>query len=149
MKLTTEQVRARFKERGLKVTPQRTAIYQALVETTGHPTAEEVYRQVKRLYPMISTNTVYYSLAALRDAGLVQEVNAWRDRGRYDANVAQHHHLVCLGCRRIQDVMDEALNNVMVAPDRVTSRFEIIGHRVEFYGYCSTCRRRNLRGNRF
>lgn len=147
MKLTDEQIRARFKERGLKVTPQRSAIYQALVDTTSHPTADEVYRQVKRLYPMISPNTVYYTLGALREAGLVQEVNAWHDRGRYDANVTQHHHLVCLGCRKIQDVMDDALNRLMLTSDS-EGGFEIIGHRVEFYGYCASCRRKKVRHTR-
>ncbi len=78
MKLSSEMIRERFKGRGLKTTPQRTAIYKALAETTSHPTADDLYRQVSKAYPMISQNTVYYTLAVLRDAGLVQEVTLRR-----------------------------------------------------------------------
>ena len=140
MKLTPEDIRRRFRERGLKVTEQRAAIYQALAQTSSHPTAKDLYRQVKRDHPMISYNTVYYTLAALQTAGLVQEVNYWHDRSRFDANVQSHHHLLCLGCRGITDVMDRDLDQVTV-PEAARRGFEVTGHQVEFYGYCAGCRR--------
>ena len=80
MKLTMDEIRSRFRERGLKVTPQRMAIYQALAETTAHPAADDLYRQVRAQHPMISPNTVYYTLGTLKTAGLVHEVNYWHDR---------------------------------------------------------------------
>ncbi|WP_447974597.1 Fur family transcriptional regulator [Nitrospira sp. Kam-Ns4a] len=141
MQLTPEEIRRRFRERGLKVTPQRMAIYRALAASTAHPTAEDLLRQVQREHPMISPNTVYYTLGALREAGLVQEVNYWHDRSRFDANIALHHHLICLGCRKIQDLTDVALDRLAV-PRRVRGQFNVIGHRVEFHGYCAACRRR-------
>jgi Fur family peroxide stress response transcriptional regulator len=144
MHLTPQEIRRRFRERGLKVTPQRAAIYQALAETSRHPTADDLYRQVKRLHPMISQNTVYYSLSALQAAGLVREVNYWHDRARFDANMAAHHHLICLECRRIQDMADKTLDRLTIARGRNTG-FEVVGHRVEFYGYCANCRRRRPR----
>lgn len=140
MKIDPEAIRQRFRARGLKVTPQRAAIYQALAETTSHPTAEALYRQVRRRYPMISPNTVYYTLGALRDAGLIHEVNYWHDGARFDANMQPHHHLVCLGCRTICDVMDTGLNR-LEAPAAHRQGFEIVGHRVEFHGYCAACQR--------
>ena len=73
MKVSQELIQQRFKERGLKRTPQRTAIYKALAETTSHPTVDDLFRQVSRSYSMISQNTVYYTLGVLRDAGLVRE----------------------------------------------------------------------------
>ena len=112
MKLTSEELRRRFRERGLKVTPQRAAIYQALAETSSHPTAEDLYRQVTRLHPMISRNTVYYTLGALQTAGIVREVNYWHDRSRFDANMEIHHHLICLRCRKIQDLTDSSLDQL-------------------------------------
>jgi Fur family peroxide stress response transcriptional regulator len=138
MKLDQGEIRLRFRSRGLKVTPQRMAIYQALVETTSHPTAEDLHRRVRRRHPMISPNTVYYTLTALRQAGLVHEVNYWHDRSRFDANVTSHHHLICLGCRTIQDLMDEDLDRLQVAR-QAAGGFKIVGHRVEFQGYCAAC----------
>jgi Fur family peroxide stress response transcriptional regulator len=140
VKVTQEDIRRKFRERGLKVTPQRAAIYLALAETSRHPTAEDLYRAVKRLHPMISQNTVYYTLGTLKTAGLVHEVNYWHDRSRFDANMALHHHVICLGCRKIQDLSDAALDRLTI-PARGNAGFQILGHRVEFHGYCADCRR--------
>jgi Fur family peroxide stress response transcriptional regulator len=144
MKVHPDEIRRRFKARGLKLTPQRAAIYQALVETTSHPTAEALHRQVMQVHPMISPNTVYYTLGVLREAGLVREVNYWHDCARFDANMSLHHHLICLGCRRIEDLTDTALDCLTVASGG-KGGFKITSHRVEFHGYCGGCRRRSLR----
>ncbi len=144
MKLTQDQIRARFRGRDVRMTPQRAAIYRALAERLDHPTAEDLYRQVRRAHPMISPNTVYYTLTVLKQAGLVHEVNYWHDRSRFDANLALHHHLICLGCRKIQDVTDIALDRLKI-PSHGHGAFEVMGHRVEFHGYCAACRRRARR----
>lgn len=142
MKPALEEIRARFRERGVKVTPQRSAVYQALAERDDHPTAEALYRQVRRRYPMISPNTVYYTLSVLGQAGLVTEVNYWHDRSRFDANLDPHHHMLCLGCRKIQDITDAALDKVRV-PTKERSGFTVTGHRVEFHGFCTACYRKH------
>ena len=139
-------IRERFKECGLKTTPQRSAIYKALAETTSHPTADDLYRQVSKTYPMISQNTVYYTLSVLRDAGLVQEVNFWHDRARFDANISPHHHLICLTCRSIADLNDNGLNHLS-SPQGLPSDFQVIGHQGEFRGYCGACRQKKNRHN--
>lgn len=144
MKISQAEIRRRFRERGLKVTPQRAAIYLALAESSSHPTAEDLHRRVRRRYPMVSPNTVYYTLGALRRAGLVHEVNYWHDRSRFDANLHLHHHLICLGCRTIRDIEDGALDRLSVSP-RLGAGFKTLGHRVEFHGYCSACWRRKKR----
>lgn len=145
MTLSLDEIRRRFRERGVRMTPQRAAIYGALAGTVNHPTAEDLYREVKKIHPMISQNTVYYTLGVLREAGLVREVNYWHDRSRFDANIDLHHHLICLGCRKIEDLMDATLDRL---PMRVGGRldFEVTGHRVEFHGYCAACRRRKRPG---
>ena len=135
MKVSVDEIRRRFRRCGVRLTPQRAAIYRALADTTTHPTAEALYRQVKKQHPMMSQNTVYYTLGALKAAGLVHEVNYWHDRARFDANMDLHHHLICLGCRRIEDIIDEALDQVAVSSRR-QSAFQVLGHRVEFHGYC-------------
>ncbi|MGH7258394.1 MAG: Fur family transcriptional regulator, partial [Nitrospiraceae bacterium] len=60
------------------------------------------------------------------------------DSARFDANVSLHHHLVCLGCGHILDVMDVALDRVTMARG-LESGFQVLGHRVEFHGYCAVC----------
>ncbi|MDQ6733436.1 MAG: transcriptional repressor [Nitrospirota bacterium] len=147
MNIALDEIHRRFRACGVRLTPQRVAIYQALTGTTAHPTAEALYRQVKRKHPMMSQNTVYYTLGTLKTAGLIHEVNYWHDRARFDANMALHHHLICLGCRRIDDLTDDVLDSLAISAQRA-SGFQVLGHRVEFHGYCAECRRRTLTVNR-
>ena len=142
MQVTSETIRQRFKDQGLKSTPQRTAIYKTLVETTNHPTAEDLYQHVSQDYPMISQNTVYYTLGVLQRAGLIREVNVGHDRARYDGNISPHHHLICHGCQSIVDVMDKKLNELAL-PDGIPAGFTITDYQVEFRGYCKSCRSKN------
>jgi Fur family transcriptional regulator, peroxide stress response regulator len=138
MKLTPEELDARFHRHAVRLTWQRAAIYTALVCTTSHPTADDLYQTVKRQHPRISRNTVYYTLGVLRQAGLVQEVNVGHEVARFDGNVTRHHHLICVGCRQIVDVMDEELDRLAVSSGQARG-FRILGHRVEFHGYCADC----------
>lgn len=137
MRPTPETIRQRFRRHQVRLTPQRAAIYGALAGTASHPTADDLYRAVKRRHPMISRNTVYYTLGVLRKTGLVREVNVGHEGARFDANMSLHHHLICLGCRQIQDVTDDALDRLTVSQ----GDFQVLGHRVEFHGYCARCRR--------
>ncbi|GJL64508.1 MAG: transcriptional repressor [Nitrospirales bacterium] len=139
MNISSETIRQRFKDQGLKSTPQRTAIYKALMETTSHPTAEDLYQHVSQDYPMISQNTVYYTLGVLQQAGLLREVNVGHDRARYDGNLTPHHHLICHGCKSIVDVMDKKLNEIS-CPSGLPSGFRITDYQIEFRGYCQACR---------
>ena len=140
MNLSLNDIQQKFRGCGLKSTPQRTAIYQALVHSTAHPTAEDLFAQVSPAYPMLSLNTVYYTLGVLRTAGLVQEVNVGHDRARFDANLSPHHHVICQGCQTILDVMDPRLNR-LTSPSGLPKDFEITNHQVAFRGYCGKCRR--------
>ncbi|HQU29153.1 MAG: transcriptional repressor [Nitrospira sp.] len=139
MDLSLSDIQDKFRERGLKRTPQRAAIYQALSQSTAHPTAEELYAIVSPHYPMLSLNTVYYTLTTLQKAGLIQEVNVGHNRARFDANLSPHHHLICLGCQSIVDVMDDRLNH-LTPPSGLPKGFSITDHQVAFRGYCGHCR---------
>ena len=139
MNFSLDDIQQKFRGCGLKSTPQRTAIYQALVHSTAHPTAEDLFAQVLPTYPMLSLNTVYYTLGVLRTAGLVQEVNIGHDRARFDANLSPHHHVICLGCQTILDVMDPKLNR-LTSPSGLPKDFEITQYQVAFRGYCGPCR---------
>jgi Fur family transcriptional regulator, peroxide stress response regulator len=140
MEMTFDDIKNKFRECGLKITPQRTAIYDALIRSTGHPTAEDLFARVTPQFPMMSLNTVYYTLGVLHTAGLIQEVNIGHDRARFDGNLSPHHHLICLKCQTIVDVMDPRLNR-LTSPAGVPKDFEIMSHQVAFWGICGPCRR--------
>ncbi|MBI1819075.1 MAG: transcriptional repressor [Nitrospirae bacterium] len=127
----------RFQKKGLKLTNQRLAVYQALVSTDTHPTADGIYQEVKAKYPMISLNTVYNTLEVLKEIGEISQINT-DVSARFDANMLPHHHLVCLQCRKIEDFVDHDLDQIEL---KVAGRkdFKIVGHRVEFQGYCKKC----------
>ena len=139
MKSTPADVRQRFREKGLKLTPQRYAIYEMMINTDSHPAVEEIYHAVQPMFPMLSLNTVYYTLASLKRAGLIADVPVQEGAARFDANMDRHHHLVCLKCRKIEDLYDKALDQLKISA-KSTNGYLVESHRVEFRGYCSECR---------
>lgn len=142
--LTPDALRRRFAAHGLKFTGQRYAVYRALAASRAHPSADELFAAVRRSHPSLSINTVYKTIEALRAVGIASEVAARHDRARFDADPTPHHHLVCLGCRRIEDLYDAALDRLALAPG-ARGGYRITGHRVEFQGYCADCRRSSAR----
>ena len=102
--------RERLQEKGLKVTPQRVAIYEAIVELNNHPTAENVIAYIKANHPNISVGTVYKVLDFLVGNELLKKVKTEKDIMRYDAVLSNHHHLYCAVTDRIEDYEDEKLN---------------------------------------
>ena len=139
MKSTPADVRQRFRKKGLKLTPQRYAIYEMMIHTDSHPTVEDIYHAVQPMFPMLSLNTVYYTLTSLKKAGLIADVPVQEGAARFDANMDRHHHLVCLQCRKIEDLYDDALDQLKISAKK-TNGYLVESHRVEFRGYCSQCR---------
>lgn len=93
-----------LKSKGLRVTPQRFAVFANLLSRTDHPTAEQIQTALNRDYPVSSQATVYSALQALREVGLVREVLLDEGISRYDANVDPHHHFRCRHCGAIEDI---------------------------------------------
>jgi Fur family transcriptional regulator, peroxide stress response regulator len=129
----------RCRARGMNVTPQRMAIYRALLEADDHPSPETLYRRVRPSMPSMSLATIYKALDALVGLGLAQEVSATGDVKRYDANMTRHHHLVCTGCGAIRDYHDEALDGV--SPPRRLGGFVARNVSVQISGLCVDCAR--------
>ncbi|HVY61819.1 MAG TPA: transcriptional repressor, partial [Planctomycetota bacterium] len=104
-----------FQERcralGLSVTYQRLEIYRALLRLEGHPSPDDVYQLVKRAYPSISLATIYKTLERLERAGLIAKPNIIHETARYEHRTSHHHHLVCTGCKRLEDLAPEELRS--------------------------------------
>lgn len=98
-----------LKDCGLKATPQRLAVLEVLSERK-HPNIDELYAKIKQVYPTVSLATVYKNVNALRDNGLIIEVNISNDKTKYDLFLEPHLHVVCKKCGQVEDVLyDEKL----------------------------------------
>jgi Fur family peroxide stress response transcriptional regulator len=140
--------RSRCQAAGLAVTPQRLAIFRALAATDTHPSAEDLHGAVRRAMPTLSLATVYKTLDTLAAVGAVRPVSRLGARGRWDANLAPHHHLLCTGCGAVTDVVEPRLDAVARPAAAVAARhdFAAAGHAVEIFGRCAGCRRRRRQG---
>ena len=127
-----------FKEKKLKLTPQRLAVYNYLLNTTSHPSADIIYTDIHIQYPTMSLATVYKALKTLVDVGLIQEINVGEGNFRYDGNSLAHPHVQCLGCGKVDDFKDLSLDNLNSLAEEHTD-YQIISNKVYFYGYCSDC----------
>ena len=103
----------KLKEKGLKITPQRIAIYKAVVDLKNHPTADNIIEYIKQNHPSISVGTVYKVLNILVENKLLRKVKSERDIMRYDAIMDHHHHLYCIDSDRIEDYEDDSLDKLV------------------------------------
>jgi Fur family peroxide stress response transcriptional regulator len=113
------------------------AIYEALVKSEDHPTPEMLFRTVKHSMPSLSLATIYKSLDALENLGLVQAVEIDSDSRRYDANMGRHNHLVCTKCRNVSDFYDNGLDRLR--PSRAPRGFVSQAISVKVLGLCAAC----------
>ncbi len=105
--------RNKLQAEGLKVTPQRVAIFEAILRLNNHPTAEDIIAFIKTNHPNISVGTVYKVLDIFVEKKLIQKVKTEKDVMRYDPFLSNHHHLYCANTERIEDYEDEKLNQLI------------------------------------
>lgn len=105
--------RDKLKEKGLKVTPQRVAIFEAVIALDNHPTADDIIAFIKTNHPNISVGTVYKVLDTYVENQLLYKVKTEKDIMRYDPHLNNHHHLYCSETERIEDFEDEKLNEIL------------------------------------
>ncbi len=108
-----EDYRTRLRDNGLKVTPQRLAVYEAVDVLHDHPTAEEVSQYIRKKHPEIALGTVYKILETLAEKAILHRVKTDSGLLRYDAVNDRHHHIYCTQCDRIEDFYDTGLTNML------------------------------------
>jgi Fur family peroxide stress response transcriptional regulator len=123
---------------GLKVTPQRIAVFKALLASREHPSADMVYKEVRRDYPNISLDTVNRTLGTISNIGQAFTVEGSGDARRYDADLSDHQHFRCLRCKKIIDFHHSDFDNVMV-PEELKN-YDIVRKTVYFEGFCDDCK---------
>jgi Fur family peroxide stress response transcriptional regulator len=131
-----------FSGTGMRLTPQRAAICRMLENSCSHPTAEEIYREIKQHYKTLSLMTVYNTLNRLADMGLITTVGQAGDGSEhFDGNVQPHAHFSCSFCHRIEDLPED--HTLVVQQQRLSgSGYSIIGMRMVYYGVCPQCMKR-------
>ena len=128
-----------FKEKKLKLTPQRIAVYKYLQSTKEHPSAEVIYKALQPTYPTMSLATVYKALKTLIEVKLIIELNVGEGNFRYDGNVSSHPHIHCISCGRVDDIEGIRFSNIREDVKQHTS-YEVLESKVYFYGLCENCK---------
>jgi Fur family peroxide stress response transcriptional regulator len=135
-----DQLREQCASLGLRLTPQRDMLLRVLSETTGHPTADDLVRQVRAVLPSVSHATVYRNVQELVRAGLLGTLERAGAAVQFEVNQEGHHHFICRGCGQVWDVY---LDDVDFRVNRRRSHlkgFRIDRQDVQLHGLCASCR---------
>ena len=142
--MTRESIIKQLKEEGLKVTPQRMAIIEVLIEKRDlHPGARLVYEEAKKKKKSLSLSTAYATLNELSRHGIIKTLQFDKMENRYEGNLEEHVNLICEKCKKILDY------KVPITVDQrgvaKKTGFSITDTRLEYYGYCRECREEKRR----
>jgi Fur family peroxide stress response transcriptional regulator len=127
-----------LRSKGYKATPQRIAICRIALNSRKHPSAQQVYDEVKKIHPTVSLATVYKTLEVLRDLNLVQELNFPKGQARFDSYMNPHINLICLKCGKITD-LDDFTSKEITTKVVAATKFKPSGQRIDVYGTCQKC----------
>jgi len=143
---TSDQLIEHFRAQGLKVTPQRQCIFEALAATAGvHPTVEVIWAEVARRIPAVSLKTVYQTLNDLATMGVVMHLDIGTGSARFDTNTERHQHVICNRCGRVWDVYVDLTEEWIEAklpsqlPQELDGRFFVSSSDLVVRGVCGTC----------
>ncbi len=131
-----------LKNSGVRITPQRHAVLEYLMQSMHHPTADDIYRALEGKFPNMSVATVYNNLRVFQEIGLVRELTYGDSSSRFDWNTSEHYHIICNSCGKIVDFHYPSLDEVEQLAEQVTG-FNVTHHRMEVYGTCEECQRKN------
>lgn len=135
-----------LKVKGYKLTPQRRAIVDTIIDNEGkHLTAEEIYDEVKRRCPEIGLATVYRTIILLEELSVICRLDLNDGCSRYELvhknEMHRHHHLVCNNCNKVFEVQDDLLEELEEGIENQYG-FKILDHSVKFYGICNNCQKK-------
>jgi Fur family peroxide stress response transcriptional regulator len=134
-----DELIAKLKERGHRLTPQRMAVLKILAANERHPSVEQIYERVKVDFPMTSLATVYKTVTLLKEMGEVLELGFSHNSNRYNGNKPYSHpHLICTECRKIVHPEVATLGELPQEVARSTS-YRLVSHRLDFFGICPQC----------
>ena len=129
----------KIKDNNQRLTPQRLAIAKILAHSEGHPSVERIYGQLRDDFPTMSLATVYKTVSLVKELGELLELGFSDGSNRYDGNKPYPHpHVICVRCRKIIDPDLASLEDIKEEVG-VKTGFEILTHRLDFFGICREC----------
>jgi len=128
-----------LKDKGVRFTPQRQAILEFLLATDIHPTAEDIYKQVKVKFPGVSLGTIYNTLNMLKEHGFILELTCGDMSSRFDGNPVNHYHAMCNRCGKVVDFPCDLVEMDKYVAEK--TNFIINTHNLVFYGICPECQK--------
>jgi Fur family peroxide stress response transcriptional regulator len=134
---TVDNLVEKFKSKRLKITPQRLGIFRILEGNSMHPSAEDVFKEIRESYPTISFTTVYKTLEIMEKMGEILRVTIDEQRKHYDPDTNVHHHIICSKCNKISDIKKEYVKPRL--PREVLDEFTPSSYQISFYGTCKKC----------
>ena len=130
----------RSRKHRLRITPQRTLIYQELLKSKNHPTADDIYQKIVEKIPNISFDTVNRTLLTFAKIGVTNIVEGYGQAKRYDPDLDAHHHFRCIQCGSIIDFHNKAYDGLPI-PEEIRRRFTVMSQKVVLEGLCGKCRK--------
>ncbi len=140
-KFTKQQIEKLKKvcwEFGIKLTHQRIEIFKELMAENNHPSAETIYRRLRRRLPTVALDTVYRTLATFDELGLVKKLHLMNERTLFDTNLKVHHHFICNRCKKVEDVYWQGFDDCNL-PERMDVVGLVESRHLEFHGVCRSC----------
>lgn len=139
--MTLTHILESIKKAGYKITPQRRAIIEILLQAARPLTVAEISQKLQPLFPDTSQDTVYRNLRLLTELGLVAQIRSSTAYSDCFELLKEHHcHLVCLGCGTITCLPGCPVHGWQ-PPAHISEDFLVTGHLFELHGYCRRCRR--------
>jgi len=127
------------KKVGLKITPQRIAIYNELIRSKEHPSAEMLYERIREVFPNISLDTVNRTLITMSEIGLADIVVSSGGAKRFDGGKDRHQHFKCIKCKRIIDFHHKPFDNIRL-PKEISEKYTVLKKTVYLEGICDACK---------
>ena len=124
---------------GHRMTNQRKLILDYLRCVKTHPTARQIFEEMKKKLPQISFGTIYRNLDFLVEHDYVLALNSVDGCVHYDGHAGSHPHLVCEKCGRIYDLENQNFDKILMKKKK-TKHGQIKDYRLNFYGLCNNCK---------
>jgi Fur family ferric uptake transcriptional regulator len=138
-KLAKKEFKNYMKEKNLKFTKQRMAVFEEVLNTDGHFEVEDIVYKIKEKNLNVSRATVYRTLNIIKEMGFVNEVIKFDNKTIYEVSLKEHHdHLICTECGKIIEFHKEEIEKLQ---DKICKNygFKPSFHRLEIFGLCSDC----------
>ena len=126
-------------DKKMRYSKQRERIYEYLCSSMDHPSAEQIYLDLRKEMPNLSLGTVYRNLKVLVELGQIKTIDSKEGIEHYDANCCNHIHFICENCGTIYDVMN--INYELLEKSlNLNEEFKLNKINLSMYGICNKCK---------